>query len=127
MSARTDQVESFWEAFSKSGPEAFLALLPEDVEWRPLANASQPLHGAGDVRDYFRTTSFEASLYGLDELGRCVLARATLRRRSGRRGLYDSQPTYVYFYDGEDRLRRAQGFHSEQQALEAIDAWHALA
>jgi ketosteroid isomerase-like protein len=120
-----DEVKDLWTTWERQGLEAMLALVPDDVEWSPLSGGGVVLRGTDEVRDFWARQESEghreqAVAYRFDEEGDCVLVSGSLRQFAPH-GWSDSQPLWGFFFrDG--LLRRAVGFRSRDEALEAAAA-----
>jgi anti-anti-sigma factor len=124
--ARTNNaaiVRAMWDAWSQEGVDAFLALVPEDVEWRPHVSGGKPLWGSGDVRSLFkrleeRGERLEAEITEIEEIGEESVLVAGTMRRHGPQGTAEDQMAWLYsFRDG--RLWRASAHNSQAEAREA--------
>jgi ketosteroid isomerase-like protein len=118
-------VKRIWRAFDRQGLEAMLSLVPPDVQWEPIAGAGAVLNGRDELRAFWAETtragrSSSARAYRYQQVGTCVLVTGSLRE-SDPTGLRDTQPTWVYFFDGE-QLRRAVGYRTRADALAAVQA-----
>ena len=103
--------------------------MPADVEWKPLGAEGRTLAGRDGLRAYLEQarenrTAVDATPLTFDQRGRCVIVTGSMRRPLPR-GFSDSQPAWVYFFDGEGALRRFEGFDSGDQASAAVEAWNA--
>jgi anti-sigma B factor antagonist len=124
--ARSDNAETvraMWDAWRQEGIDAFLAIAPDDVEWRPSLTGGKPLWGSRDLRAMFeslelRGERMEATIEQIEELGEeSVLVLGTMRRH-GPSGIAEDQMAWLYcFRDG--RLWRATAHHSAAEAREA--------
>lgn len=118
-------VRRMWRAFDRQGLDAMLSLVPPDVQWEPIAGGGTVLEGRDELRAFWEDASragrsSSARAYRYEQIGTCVLVTGTLRE-SDSTGLRDTQPTWVYFFDGE-QLRRAVGYRTRGDALAAVKA-----
>src|SRR5688572_29695595 len=109
------EVRAMWDAWSREGIDAFLAIAPPDVEWRPSVAGGRALWGSRDIRSFFKAMEdrgerIEAEITELEEIGDdAVLVIGTLRR-TGPHGSAVDQMAWLYlFRDGE--LWRATAHH----------------
>jgi hypothetical protein len=120
---RSDQVRRWWSLLEgEDGVRRFLAEVPDDVEWSPLS-VDHVLRGKAALREYLLTAwgqqpGFEASAFSFVEAGRAVIVTGRLRRYSAD-GFSEGQPAWVYFFGEDGELRRAVGYRSHAEALEA--------
>lgn len=112
-----------WDAWSREGIDAFLAIAPPDVEWRPSVAGGKALWGSRDIRTFFKAMEdrgehIEAEITELEEIGdEAVLVIGTLRRR-GPHGTAVDQMAWLYlFRDG--KLWRATAHHNADEARQA--------
>jgi SnoaL-like domain len=120
------RVRTMWSAFTRDGIEAVRPFVDEDVEYTP-ANGAGALRGFAAIAEYWEANASSQSLvaHAVEQHGECVLVHGSLRIfRDG--GFVDTQPTWVYFFNGE-RLQRAIAFASREDALAAIRAHHQAA
>ena len=116
------QVRSLWAAYARGGAAAMRSVVDDDVEWVPLAvGAAVPaddLYGDWGRRQAELTSVL---VHGYERRGDCVLVHGSMRTfRAG--GFVDVQPSWVYFFR-TGRLRRAVGYATREEALEAIGAY----
>jgi anti-anti-sigma factor len=122
-SSKTATVRAMWDAWNQEGIDAFLAIAPPDVEWRPSVAGGKALWGSRDIRDFFKAMEdrgehIEAEIAELEEIGEdAVLVIGTLRRR-GPHGTAVDQMAWLYlFRDG--KLWRATAHHNAEEARQA--------
>lgn len=121
-------VRDLWAAYGKRGIEGMLALVPDDVEWAPIAGNGRTFHGSYEIRTFWLAQESDgkhenAVPHHYEQEGEAVLVSGSLRQFSTQ-GWSDTQPVWVFFFR-EGRLRRAQGFESRAAATEAIQAHNA--
>jgi hypothetical protein len=126
---RAKDVERWWRAFVREGPDGFLRHVPEDVEWVPLSAQGRVLRGHAELREFLERARagagrFDAGTYRFEERGACVVVSGRLRQYFEGGGFEESQPTWVYFFDASGRLRRAEGFLAADEAEGAADTWN---
>jgi hypothetical protein len=110
-----DQVRAIWAAYARGGVDALRQVAPSDVEWVPLGAAGPSDEPA--LRAHVRDVS--VTVHGYERHGSCVLAHGSLRTfREG--GFIDVQPSWAYFFDADNRLRRCVGYESREAALRAL-------
>ena len=120
------QVRALWAAYGRGGAAAMRGMVGEDVEWVPLA-VSTPIPPDEFYGDYGRERADTTAItvHDFERRGDCVLAFGSMRTfRVG--GFVDVQPSWVYFFR-RDRLVRAVGYATREEALKAIDAHQAPA
>ena len=122
-SSKTATVRAMWDAWNHEGIDAFLAIAPPDVEWRPSVAGGKALWGSRDIRTFFKAMEdrgehIEAEISELEEIGEeAVLVIGTLRRR-GPHGTAVDQMAWLYlFRDG--KLWRATAHHNAEEARQA--------
>ena len=112
-----------WDAWSREGIDAFLAIAPPDVEWRPSVAGGKALWGSRDIRTFFKAMEdrgerIEAEITELEEIGEdAVLVIGTLRRRGPQGTAVDQMAWLFLFRDG--RLWRATAHHNADEARQA--------
>ena len=114
-------VRELWAAYGRGGPAAMRELIDDDVEWVPFetghAVGYEDIMGEWGRRQQERIS---VVVHGFETYGDCVLCHGSLRTfRDG--GFVDVQPSWVYFFDG-DRIVRAVGYGSREEALAAVEA-----
>lgn len=122
-SSKSATVRAMWDAWTREGIDAFLAIVPPDVEWRPSVAGGKALWGSRDIRSFFKAMEdrgehIEAEIAELEEIGDdAVLVIGTLRRR-GPHGTAVDQMAWLYlFRDG--KLWRATAHHNAEEARQA--------
>ena len=112
-----------WDAWSREGIDAFLAIAPPDVEWRPSVAGGKALWGSRDIRTFFKAMEdrgerIEVEIADLEEIGEdAVLVIGTLKRH-GPSGTAVDQMAWLYlFRDGN--LWRATAHHNAEEARQA--------
>jgi limonene-1,2-epoxide hydrolase len=126
--SEAEAVRELWTAFERNGLQAMLELVPPDVEWAPVAAGERVLHGSDEIRAFWSQEEAsghreQAVAYRFEQDGDAVLVSGSLRQFAAH-GWSDSQPLWVFFFSN-GQLRRAQGFRSRSEALEAVDAHNA--
>jgi ketosteroid isomerase-like protein len=117
------QARRLWDAYARDSIERFLALVPEDATWQPLAGDGIVLRGRAALSAYLRRQRLdggtaEVVAYRFEEHAGAVLVCGTLRRFTGS-GFSDSQPAWLFFFE-DGRLARAVGYPSEAEARETL-------
>jgi ketosteroid isomerase-like protein len=110
-------VKGACEVLDVSGLEAavehLLSHAHADVEFRPYAGAGRVLHGADEVRAFYRGETESGTVYlarttSIDESGDEVLVNGSLRMLRPTGGFAESQVTWTYrFRNG--RLQAVRG------------------
>jgi hypothetical protein len=114
-------VERLWAVWARTRDvEQVLALVDPDVEYHLLGASGRVLRGSEELREWFTGLAAteeqqDADAYAFEEIGDCVLVTGTLRKWTGR-GFLDSQPAWLYCFDGKGRLTTMRGFESREQA-----------
>ena len=122
-SEKTATVRAMWDAWSREGIDAFLAIAPPGVEWRPSVAGGKALWGSRDIRTFFkamedRGETIEAEITELEEIGEdAVLVIGTLRRRGPHGSAVDQMAWLFLFRDG--KLWRATAHHNAEEARQA--------
>ena len=122
-SSNTATVRAMWDAWNSEGVEAFLAIAPPDVEWRPSVAGGKALWGSRDIRTFFKAMEdrgerIEAEVERLEEIGEeAVLVIGTLRR-TGPHGNAVDQMAWLFLFR-EGRLWRATAHHNAEEARQA--------
>ena len=103
-------VKETWRLLEEDGPsasiEALLQHAHDDVEMRPYAAEGQVLHGAEEIRRFYREhaaqgASFHASAWDFEETGDCVYVTGSIRVRRPDGSIADAQLRWSYeFRDG---------------------------
>lgn len=120
---KTATVRAMWEAWNREGVEAFLAIAPPDVEWRPSVAGGKALWGSRDIRTFFKAMEdrgerIEAEIEQLEEIGEeAVLVTGTLRR-TGPHGSAVDQMAWLFLFR-DNRLWRATAHHTAEEARQA--------
>ena len=124
--ARTSKsaaVRAMWDAWTREGIDAFLAIAPPDVEWRPSVAGGKALWGSRDIRSFFKAMEergerVEAEITELEEIGDdAVLVSGTLRRVGPHGTAVDGMAWLYLFRDG--KLWRATAHHNTEEARQA--------
>lgn len=117
-----------FETLRRDGLEAFLAMLPADVEWHLYSDRGRTIGGSESLRSYLteaaaRGVVLEAEMADVEPLDADnVLVTGTVRRRS-HAGTTTDQVTWLYcFRDG--RLWRASGHGTADEARQAARFMH---
>ena len=122
-SNNTATVRAMWDAWNREGVDAFLAIAPPDVEWRPSVAGGKALWGSRDIRTFFKAMEdrgerIEAEIAELEEIGEdAVLVTGTLRRLGPHGTAVDQMAWLFLFRDG--RLWRATAHHNAEEARQA--------
>jgi anti-anti-sigma factor len=122
-SEKSATVRAMWEAWTREGIDAFLAIAPPDVEWRPSVAGGKALWGSRDIRTFFKAMEdrgerIEAEITELEEIGDdAVLVIGTLRRRGPQGTAVDQMAWLFLFRDGA--LWRATAHHNADEARQA--------
>lgn len=123
-----ERVRRYFETWNRKGLEAFLELLPADVEWHPYSSRPRKLWGSEELRSFWaeaeaRGERVETELIDAETLDEDnVLVTGTMRRH-GPSGTVVEQVAWLYsFRDG--KLWRASGHPSVAEAREAARFLH---
>jgi ketosteroid isomerase-like protein len=120
-----EAVRRMWDAWADGDMEAAFGSDP-DTEWH-LDGGRRVLHGRQAAIDYITAATRggerrDVTLYGISRAGDSVVVEGALRiAQDGR--LTESQMTWVYSFDSDDRLRRVSGHTSRAEALRALAAY----
>jgi hypothetical protein len=89
-----------------------------DVEWVPYSGNGEVLADTDALGAWSEKAEIRASVHGYETYGPCVLVHGSLRvfREAG---FLDVQPSWVYFFRGE-QLVRSVAYGTRQEALAAI-------
>jgi anti-anti-sigma factor len=122
-SSNAATVQAMWDAWSQEGIDAFLALAPPDVEWRPSIAGGKALWGSRDIRGFFKAMEergerIEAEVKEIEEIGDdAVLVLGHLRRTGPHGSAVDPMAWLYSFRDG--RLWRATAHRTAEEARQA--------
>src|SRR5687767_7674563 len=91
-----EMVRDMWTAWERHGLEGMLAMVPPDVEWRPVAAGGKVLRGNDEIRAFWDREQAagkreQAVAYRFEQDGDCVLVSGSLRQFAPH-GWSDSQP-----------------------------------
>lgn len=99
-------------------------MTPPDVVWAPLAAEGREYVGA-EVREFFTERRGSATeqtehAHSIEEIAPgAVLVAGSIQLRTGATRV-DMQPTWLYEFDEDGRLRRATGYPSRAAARAAV-------
>ena len=115
-------VQAMWDAWTQGGIDAFLALAPPDVEWRPSVAGGRALWGSRDIRSFFKAMEergerIEAEITEIEEIDDAVLVTGHLRRTGPTGSAVDPMAWLYSFRDGQ--LWRATAHHTPEEARQA--------
>jgi ketosteroid isomerase-like protein len=113
------QVRAIWAAYARGGVDALRRVVAPEVEWLPLAHES-PLAGEAFWEQWAPRwhDRVSATVHEFELRDECVLAHGSLRTfREG--GFVDVQPSWVYFFSGQ-QLVRCGCYPTREAALDAI-------
>src|SRR5687768_17880151 len=105
-STKSATVRAMWDAWTREGIDAFLAMAPPDVEWRPSVAGGKALWGSRDIRAFFKAMEergerIEAEIQEIEELGdESVLVIGHLRRTGPHGTAVDPMAWLYWFRDG---------------------------
>jgi uncharacterized protein len=124
-SERAAAIRSAYEAYSRGDFEAVLALLDDDVEWRPPPDSlePEPLRGREAVREYLAPNLFEeqrAEPKEILEQGDRVLVVARTKIRGAASGIEIEETTFHVWTVVEERALRFETFSDRDQASAAM-------
>jgi ketosteroid isomerase-like protein len=103
-------VKGLWRDLERGGVDAamesMLSLCHEDAELRPYVAGGRTLHGADEVRDYFREIeaggdTLHASPWSFEEIGDDIVVAGSIRVQRGDGSIADAQVSWTFrFRDG---------------------------
>ena len=117
-------VRLLWKAFSSGGIAEALRYADEDVEWVPSVAGGEVLRGHDALIAWMREAAaagrrLEAHPYSFDRRGDCVLVSGFLRVHD-RGTIQERHMHWVYRFDEQGVLRRAESYTSREAALAAV-------
>lgn len=123
MGQREDYVMHLWERFHAGGVEALLAEAPDDVAWGPHGDG-EPLDAGERMREFFDglegpDADRPSLVWEMREVRGHVLAIGS-RRWPLREGFGETFVAWVFYFDGDGRLRRAVAYDSPEEAGTAL-------
>jgi ketosteroid isomerase-like protein len=123
MSSRLQLVKRLFEVTMSDGALAALALVPEDVVWRPFASG-ETLQGRASLEAYFsdlerRGGRVEAYPATYEERGEHVLVTGSARHYPSPSGFRESSLVWVFSFAG-DRLLSQACYPTRAEAHAAI-------
>jgi hypothetical protein len=119
-------VLGLWDAFNRGGVGQMLPLVDERTEWVPLSAEGRVLRGRQEIAAFFEALAaagqrLEARPYAVEDHGPCVLVSASLRQAEAA-GFAERTVHYVFTFEA-DRLRRASGHRTREEADEELARW----
>src|SRR4051794_643679 len=120
---RRARVLGLWEAFNRGGVGQMLPLVDERTEWLPLSAEGRVLRGREEIAAFFEALAaagqrLESRPYAVEDHGPCVLVSASLRQAEAG-GFAERTVHYVFTFEA-DRLRRASGHRTREEADEEL-------
>lgn len=122
---REEYVRRLWDRFHEGGIDALLADAPSGVVWEPYG-AGERLVDPDELREFFAGIAGsdgrrEALIWEMHEIRGHVLAVGSLRWPVGQ-GFSEVFVAWVFYFDGDGRLRRAAAYQSPEEAGRALRA-----
>jgi ketosteroid isomerase-like protein len=122
---RVDVVRRMWDAWAQGDLEHAFAG-DADTEWR-LENGKVVLRGREEAMRYIAAAAAtgerrEITVYGIQSVGDSVVVDGAMRRSLDGH-LVESQLTWVYRFDEQDRLRLVSGHASRAEAMAALTTY----
>jgi anti-sigma B factor antagonist len=129
MTSPVQVVRELWEAYESGGAGAMLDAAGEDVVWQPHVTPGRIYRTTGELRAALRALEeqgvrWSATLQGLEEHDRVVLASGTVRIERG--GEVEEHDAHWAYHFREGRLWRQSMHASRDDALDALTALRAI-
>jgi hypothetical protein len=121
---RVAKVRELWDAYARSGLDAMLALVPEDVTWEPHTAGGRVFRTHDELRAHWHSAEQrgERSEPRIREIlaeGRFVLVLGQLRNVAPGY-ISDSPLVWLYCFDADDQVAHASGHPSRARALQRM-------
>jgi hypothetical protein len=125
-SPRIAYVRRLFEAAERSGARAGVALLPEEITWRPFGGEGRVLHSRAELDRFFVQIEraggrFEPYPAAYEEECDCVLVTGSARLYEDSSGFKESSLVWVFTFEG-DRLVAQCSYATRAEARAAIRA-----
>ena len=115
-----------FEAAERGGPRAGVALLPEEVTWRPFRGGGRVLRSRAELDMFYAEIEREGGRFEpyptvYEEEGDCVVVSGSARLYSGSSGFKESSLVWVFTFE-DDRLVAQCSYATRAEARAAIRA-----
>ena len=125
-SPRVEFVRRVFEAAERGGPRAGVALLPEEVTWRPFRGGGRVLRSRAELDMFYAEIEREGGRFEpyptvYEEEGDCVVVSGSARLYSGSSGFKESSLVWVFTFE-DDRLVAQCSYATRAEARAAIRA-----